>query len=160
MRTLSTPVQLTTAVTNPIVRVSFCDRVFCTNFTVTVSAALTAGAANRSRDAPGLGPCLLRRSRFYKKNFFAVTGLVLLTHSFDDMVSEINRIKRHKPSFLQASPQVRVIWQSVMVFSLFRLSRDYCLLVNKSEKIFSRHEGKHGIQRQLSRPSIIDQYCR
>src|SRR5688500_15681290 len=95
VRTLSTPVQLTTAVTNPIVRVSFCDRVFCANFTVTVSAALTAGAADRSWDASGLCPCLLRRNRFHKKNFFAVADFVFLTHSFDDMVSEINRIKRH-----------------------------------------------------------------
>jgi hypothetical protein len=102
-----------------------------------VSAALAAGAANRLRDVPGLCPCLLRRSRFYKKNLFAVADFVLLSHPLDDMVSDINRIKRHTfPSLLQESSQVRVTWQSFMVFSLCRLSSDYCLLVNKSERIF------------------------
>src|SRR5688500_5406936 len=122
VRTLSTPIQLTAAVTNPIVRVSFCDGVFCANFTVAMLAALTTGAANRSRDARSLCPCLLRRSGFYKKNSFFVADCVLLSHPFDDMVSDINRIKRHRYlPFLSGATSCQSHLAQTLVLSLCRL---------------------------------------
>jgi hypothetical protein len=62
---------------------------------MTMGTATTIGAANRSRCAAGLGPCLLRRTRFDQKKTLVVHAVVLLSHPLDHSVSDINRIKRH-----------------------------------------------------------------
>src|SRR5262245_1495295 len=59
-------------------------------------AAITTGAANRSRCAAGLCPRLFRRTGFdQKKTLVVPDAIVLLSHPSDHSVSDINRIKRH-----------------------------------------------------------------
>jgi hypothetical protein len=60
-----------------------------------MAAAVTIGAANRSRCAAGLCPCLFRRTGFDQKKTLVVHAVVLLSHPLDHSVSDINRIKRH-----------------------------------------------------------------
>jgi hypothetical protein len=63
---------------------------------MTMVAAITIGAANRSRCAAGLCPCPFRRTGFdQKKTFVVPDAVVLLSHPSDHSVSDINRIKRH-----------------------------------------------------------------
>src|SRR5262245_15844916 len=59
-------------------------------------AAITIGAANRSRCAAGLCPCPFRRTGLdQKKTLVVPDAVVLLSYPSDHSVSDINRIKRH-----------------------------------------------------------------
>jgi hypothetical protein len=83
----------------------------------------------------------------------------LLTHSFDDMVSEINRIKRHICLHFSRRALRSELLGRFLIFSLCRLSWDYCLLLNKSERIFFRREGKHGHpEEKLSCGPALDRF--
>src|SRR5215813_5822151 len=106
MQIRHTQVQLPASVTNPVVRVSFRHGAFFTSATMTMVAAITIGAANRSRCAAGLCPCPFRRTGLdQEKTFVVPDAVVLLSHPSDHSVSDINRIKRHILTlFLQASP--------------------------------------------------------
>jgi hypothetical protein len=92
----STRIQLPATVTNPVVRVSFCDGALFASATITMGAAATVAAADRCcRCAAGLCPCLLRGARFDQKETLVVHAIVSLSHPSDHSVSHINRIKRH-----------------------------------------------------------------
>ena len=79
-----------------------------------MSAALTNAAAIIAGTRGAFAHMPASQKRFYKNKFFAVAVCVLLTHSFDDMVYDINRIKRHTClHFSRRAPQLRVIWQSL-----------------------------------------------
>jgi hypothetical protein len=74
-----------------------------------MAAAVAIGAANGCRDAPNLFPCLFRRNGFDKNNSFTGAAYVSLSHPFDDMISDVNRIKCHRClHFFRASPHFRV----------------------------------------------------
>jgi hypothetical protein len=68
-----------------------------------------------------------------------VADCVLLCHPFDDMVPDINRIKRHRYlSFLSGKTSCQSYLPQTLVLRLCRLHRDCCLLLNKPERIFTR----------------------
>ena len=75
---------------------------------MTMTAAITIGAAKQSRCASGLGPCLFRRAGFDQKKTLVVHAVILLSHPLDHSVSDINLVKCHIASFLQASRTLRV----------------------------------------------------
>ena len=81
--------------TNPVVRVSFREGAFFTSTTMTMGTAATIGAANRSRCAAGLGPCLFRGAGFDQKKTLVVHAVVLLSHPLNHSVSDINCVERH-----------------------------------------------------------------
>jgi hypothetical protein len=58
-------------------------------------AALTIGAANRTRRAAGFGPRLFRGTGFDQKKTLVVDAVAWLSHPSDHSVSDINRVKRH-----------------------------------------------------------------
>ena len=82
------------AVTNPVVRVCFCDGPFFKNAAMTVATATTNSAAIRFRRYVGLCPCLFRGTSFDQKKTLVVHRVVSLSHPLDHSVAHI-RIKRH-----------------------------------------------------------------
>jgi hypothetical protein len=99
-----------------------------------MGTATTIGAANRSRGAAGLGPCLLRRTRFDQKKTLVVHAVGLLSHPSDHSVSDINRIKSHIAFVPQASLTLRFTHQSLLLLRLRSLARNCCLILNNTEK--------------------------
>src|SRR5712692_9311414 len=95
IQTWNTLGQRPAAVTNPVVRVLFCDGAFFTNEAMTVAAATTNTAANQFRRGVGLCPCLFRGTGFDQKKTLVVHPVVFLSHPLDHSVAHINRIKSH-----------------------------------------------------------------
>jgi hypothetical protein len=73
-----------------------------------MGTATTIGAANRSRGAAGLGPCLLYRNCFDQKKTLVIHTVVLLSHPSDHSISDINRIKRHITFLPPREPYARI----------------------------------------------------
>ena len=84
---------------------------------MTMGTPTTVGAANRSRGAAGLGPCLLRRTRFDQKKTLVVHAIGLLSHPSDHSVSDINRIKSHITFIPPGEPYARVSHQSLLLLN-------------------------------------------
>jgi len=57
---------------------------------MTMAAAATISAANRSRCAAGLCPRLFRRTGFDEKKTLVIHPIVLVRHPLDHSVSDIN----------------------------------------------------------------------
>src|SRR6266436_2967035 len=96
MQAWNTLGQRPAAVTNPVVRVLFCDGPFFTNAAMTVATATTNNsAAIRCRRYVGLCPCPFRGTGFDQKKTLVVHPVVFLSHPLDHSVAHINRIKCH-----------------------------------------------------------------
>jgi hypothetical protein len=106
------------AVTNPVVRVCFCDGPFFTNAAMTVATATTNSAAIRFRCHVGLCPCLFRGTSLDQKKTLVVHPVVFLSHPSDHSVAHINRIKSHLTFLLQGSLTLRLSHQSLLMFNL------------------------------------------
>jgi len=75
---------------------------------MTMAAALTIGAANRTRRAAGFGPRLFRGTGFDQKKALVVHAVAWLGHPSDHSFSDINRIKRHIAFVPPREPYARV----------------------------------------------------
>ena len=117
MQAWNTLGQRPAAVTNPVVRVCFCDGPFFTNAAMTVATATTNNAAIRFRRDVGLCPCLFPGTGFDQKKTLVVYPVVFLSHPLDHSVAHINRIKSHLTFLLQGSLTLRLSHQSLLMFN-------------------------------------------
>src|SRR5713226_10574671 len=108
MQAWNTLGQRPAAVTNPVVRVLFCDGAFFTNAAMTVVAATTNTAADQFRRGVGLCPGLFRGTGFDQKKTLVVHPVVFLGHPLDHSVAHINRIKSHLTFLLLGEPYSHV----------------------------------------------------
>jgi len=97
---------------------------------MTVAAATTSGAADRSQCAAGLCPCLFRRTGFDQKHTLVVHPVGSVSRPLDHSVPDINRIKRHIAFVLQSSLTLRFTHQGLLLFMLRRLAGSCCLILN------------------------------
>ena len=134
MQAWNTLGQRPAAVTNPVVRVCFCDGPCFTNAAMTVATATTNSAAIRFRRHVGLCPCLFRGTSLDQKKTLVVHPVVSLSHPLDHSVAHINRIKSHLTFLLQRSLTLRLSHQSLLMFNLRLPARSCCLILNNAEK--------------------------
>src|SRR6266404_7035328 len=82
-------------VTNPIVRVLFCDGAFFTNTAKTVTAAFAFSTANLSRRMVGFGTRPFRGTGFDQNTTPSLHVVGFLIHPPHPSISQINRIPSH-----------------------------------------------------------------